>query len=389
MSKSPLSGIKVIEMAAWHTGPMAATILGDLGADVIKVEPPRGDDYRIGGTTRGGFSASFMAANRNKRSIALDLKVPEQKAALDVIIASADILIHNQRPGVMERLGFGADDLRRRFPRLIYASISGYGQTGPKATERAFDPMIQAQSGVAALNKDATGRPRVIPTLMVDKLTSPLVAQAICAALFERERTGKGGIIDLSMLDAMVWWNWADMMTNHTFIGDGVQNGADIADADFVSPTLDGHIILSPHLDSAWANFVKLVERPELADDPRFATAAARVRNLREFSASVRECLKGETTADWCRLLAEADIPCAAVNSLSDVANDPQVRWNDILEEVDHPIAGRYRSPKSPVFYDGERNGTWRNVPAVGEHTAEILHQHNIALEGEELGLSN
>lgn len=381
MTKGPLSGVKIIEMAAWHTGPMAATMLGDLGADVIKVEAPQGDEYRMGGTSRGGFSAAFMAANRNKRSIALDLKDPRQRDALKTIVASADVFIQNQRPGVVERLGFGDEELRRELPRLIYASISGYGKTGPKATERAFDPMIQAMSGLASLNPDATGRPRVIPTLVVDKLTSPMVAQAICAALFSRSVTGIGSTIDFSMLDAMVWWNWPDMMANQTFIGEGVRRGADVAEADFVCPTADGHVIVSPHLESAWRNFVTLVGRPELAADPRFATASDRIRNLREFSAACREALGGKTTAEWCEIMAAGDIPCAPVHGLAGLVDDPQVRWNGIIEEVEHPRAGRYRAPKSPIFHDGERNGTWRHVPQVGEHTEEILREHGIVLD--------
>jgi crotonobetainyl-CoA:carnitine CoA-transferase CaiB-like acyl-CoA transferase len=360
---------------------MAATILADQGADVIKVEPPGGDEYRRGGTRRGGFSASFMAANRNKRSITLDLKRPAHAAALRKILAKADVLIQNQRPGAMERLGFGAEQLRAEFPRLIYASISGYGPTGPKSPERSFDTMIQAMTGMAALQPGPDGRPRAIPTLLPDKTTSPIVAQAICAALFQRERTGEGATLDYSMLDGMVWWMWPDGMVNDTFVGDEIQHGAPVADADFICPTADGHMVVSPHQETAWRNFTRLVGKPEWYEDPRFSPMGERMRNLREFSAAVRGSLGGKTNAEWEALFAEGDIPCAPVLGVGQVTDHPQVRWNGAIEEAEHPTAGRYRAPKSPVFFDGERNGVVRHVPAAGEHTEQILAEFGIALE--------
>jgi crotonobetainyl-CoA:carnitine CoA-transferase CaiB-like acyl-CoA transferase len=379
--KGPLSNVLVVEVCGWHTGPMAATILADQGADVIKVEPPGGDEYRRGGTQRGGFSASFMAANRNKRSITLDLKRPAHAAALRKIIAKAVVLFQNPRPGAMERLGLGAEQLRAEFPRLINASISGYGPTGPKSKERSFDTLIQAMTGMAALQPGPEGQPRAIPTLLPDKTTSPIVAQGICAALFQRERTGPGATLEYSMLDGMVWWMWPDAMSNHTFVGEeGVQPAAPVADADFICPTADGHMVVAPHQETAWRNFTRIVGKPELFEDPRFSPMGERMRNLREFSAAVRGSLGGKTNAEWEALFAEGDIPCAPVLDVSQVADHPQVRWNGVLEEAEHPTAGRYHAPKSPVFFDGERNGVVRHVPAAGEHTEAILAEFGITL---------
>lgn len=381
MASGPLSGVRVIELAGWHTGPAAATILGDLGADVIKIEAPRGDDYRQGGTSRQGYAMGFIAANRNKRSVVLDVKQEAHRAALKQMVGQADVFIQNLRPGAVDRLGLGAEQLRAAFPRLIHVSISGYGQTGPKSGERAFDTMIQGMSGLAMLQKDPTGRPLAMATLVVDKMTSPMVAQAICAALYQRERTGEGSVVDYNMLDAALWWVWPDMMANYSFIGDGVRPGPEMVDADFVCPTSDGFVILSPHLDTAWHNFTELVGRPELRADPRFATAGDRMRNLRDFSATVRSCLHGRTTAEWCELLPKADVPCAPVYRPEQIFDDPQVQWNGVIEEVDHPVAGKYRIAKSPILHDGKRNGTWRHVPAVGEHTNEVLKEFGIKLD--------
>jgi len=359
---------------------MAATILGDQGADVIKVESPGGDEYRRGGTRRGGFSASFMAANRNKRSITLDLKQPSHAAALRKLISVADVFIQNQRPGVVERLGFGAAQICAELPRLIYVSISGYGRTGPKSGERAFDTMVQAMVGMASVQRDADGRPHMMRTLLVDKTTSPIVAQAICAALFQRGQTGKGCNIDYSMLDAMVWWMWPDGMINDTFIGGGVEPGIAVADADFVCKTADGYMVVSPHQESAWHHFTKLIGKPELYLDPRFSPVSERMRNLKEYSYVVRTSLSSRTTDEWCRLFAENDIPYAPVLTVGEVAKHPQVVWNGIVEEVDHPTAGKYRSPKGPVFFNNQRNGTWRQVPQAGEHSAEIMAEFGIML---------
>ncbi|WP_231639602.1 CaiB/BaiF CoA transferase family protein [Sphingomonas profundi] len=373
-------------MASWHTAPMAAAMLGDLGADVIKIEAPQGDEYRVGGTSRAGFSIGFMMANRNKRSIMLDLKDPAQQAIAYQLIAKSDVLVHNLRPGTMERLGFGADRLRGEFPALIYASISGYGPSGPRSADRAFDPMIQGMTGMAHLQKNAEGRPQLIKTLVADKVVSPMLAQALCAALYRRAITGKGATIELAMLDGLIWWMWPDAMANHSFRGEGVSLGADISEADFVAPTLDGHIVLAPHMQSAWQAFLALVERPDLAADPRFATMRGRIGNLRAFSGAIQGSMTDKTTAEWCRLLAAADIPCAPVYSIGEVADDPQVAWNGILEDVDHPVAGSYRGPMAPVVYDGTRTGTWRHVPSIGEHTDEILREFGIVSVGDQNG---
>jgi crotonobetainyl-CoA:carnitine CoA-transferase CaiB-like acyl-CoA transferase len=375
MSKGPLEGVHVVELCSWLTGPMASCILADQGADVIKVEPPAGDPYRMSGTRRGGQSASFMAANRNKRSITLDIKQPEQKEILLELIGRSDVFIQNARPGAMDRLGLGAERLRSDYPRLICASISGFGQTGPFAGDGAYDMVIQALSGIVSLHADREGRPQLVRSLIADKLAPSIVAQAITAALFQRERTGRGATVDYAMLDGMVWWMWPDAMIQETFVGNGVEVATPVSAVDMVYRTDDGFLVCSPHEDKDWARFIEVVGRPELADNPLLATARGRRTNLHEYTKALHESFGGRTTAQWCALLRAEGIPCAPVLAPAEVLSHPQLIWNGTIEEVEHPTAGRYRSVRSPVRYDGRAYGMHRPAPAQGEHGEEVLNE--------------
>lgn len=392
MSATPLSGVRVIELCAYVSGPMAGAMLADQGADVIKVEAPGGDNFREVGTARAGWAAMFMALNRNKRSIALDLKQADDREALLEIIAQSDVVLQNARPGVMERLGLGSKELCARFPRLIYASIRGYGVDGPNAQEGALDPMVQALSGLAHMQRDhASGQPDLVRTWVADKLVAPMIGQAVSAALYQRERTGKGCAIDHVMLDALIWWLWPEGMMNHAFIGDDVHRDADIGASTLVSKTTDGYIVASPHSEKGWETFVEFSGRTELRDDPRFITRAARMSNLGAFVDVVRSSLGTHGSAEWCERFREADVPAAPILSPEQVFAHPQVVWNDIIQEVEHPVAGRYRSPRPPTRFDGRNDAPIRPAPALGEHTAEVLQELGVkavptALKAREAG---
>lgn len=379
MSLGPLEGIRVVELCGWFTGPMTACILADQGADVIKVEPPSGDPYRISGARRGGHSASFMAANRNKRSITLDIKQADQKEILLKLIARADVFIQNSRPGAMERLGLSAERLRAQFPRLIHTSISGFGQSGPYAGDGAYDMIIQALSGVMAIHTDQQGQPQTVKTLLVDKLTPPIVAQAITSALFRRERTGEGATLEYAMLDGMVWWMWPDAMMHQTFVGDGAEGATAVSAVNMVYPTDDGFLVCAPHEDKDWSKFIQVVGRPELADNPLISTSRGRRTNLHDFTKVMRESFGGKTTAEWCALLREQGIPCAPVLSPDEVRHHPQLIWNETVQEVDHPEAGRHRTVRAPVLFDGEANAVLRPAPSAGQHGDEILRELGIS----------
>jgi crotonobetainyl-CoA:carnitine CoA-transferase CaiB-like acyl-CoA transferase len=276
----------------------------------------------------------------------------------------------------------GAETLRERFPRLIYASISGYGQTGPNASEGAFDTMLQALSGLAVIQGGKGNRPQMVRTLLPDKMTSPIVAQAISSALFQRERTGQGCTIEYAMLDGMIWWMWPDGMMNHSFVGGDVREGVDIAEVDLICKTQDGYLVATAHQQKEWEQFLKLIGRPELNDDPRFATARARGSNLDAYTAILRESFGGRTTEQWCTLLRERGIPCAPVLTPEEVGAYPQVIWNEAIEEVEHPEAGRHKSARAPVRFDGHAAGVLRPSPAAGADTADVLREFGIELSG-------
>ncbi len=380
MVKNPLEGVRVIEMCSWLTGPIATGMLADQGADVIKVEAPGGDQLRILGTSRGGHAAMFMAVNRNKRAITLDLKQGDHKNALLELISNADVFIQNMKPGVIDKLGFGAEKLRTRFPKLIYASISGYGQTGPNAHEGAYDNAIQALSGLAVIQGDKT-RPQLVRSIVCDKIAGPIVAQAISSALFQRERTGEGCLLEYAMLDAMIWWSWCDGMMNQTFMGDeGVNKGVEVAGHDTICQTDDGYIVVLPHQEKTWQGFLEVVGRPELGDDPPLSSPAARWDNLDRYTQVVRESFAGKTTAEWCSLLREKGIPCAPVLAPDEVISYPQVVWNELIQEAEHPEAGRHRTVRAPVLFDGHANSVIRPSPAAGADTTEVLQESAIKL---------
>jgi len=379
MSAGPLEGVRVLDLGGWHTGPAAACMLGDQGAEVIKIETPGGDAYRQSGTARAGMGASWIAANRNKRFVELDLKQPGDLATLKAMVARADVFIHNTKPGAMARLGLDAASLRTAHPGLIHASIAAFGQDGPYGHEPGFDTLFQALSGLCYL-QGGSEKPELVRTLVVDKVISPVVAHAIAAALFKRERTGQGSTIECSMLDCFTWWMWPDGMARLTFIGDeGVRAAQSVADADMMAPTDDGFVIVLPHMQPDWEAFCKIVNRPELLTREVFATARDRMGNLKEYFGEVRASLKGKTSAEWCALFREAGIPNAPVLRPEEVDAHAQIIWNGTIETVQDERLGTYRLPRAPVRIDGVAGGTRRSPQPSGADTQAVLAEWGIS----------
>ena len=274
----PLEGIRVLDLTSMISGPVATMMLGDQGADVIKVEPPGGDLVRNLGPNRGGLTASFVSSNRSKRSLVLDLKTAEGMAALKRLIPTADVFVQNFRPGAIERMGLGESVVRRLRDDIVYVSISGFGEAGPYAHKRVYDPVIQALSGLAAIQADRdTGRPRMVRTIIPDKTTALTAAQAITAALFARERSGRGQHVKLAMLDAMVAYLWPEGMTSLTFVGREVQASRAQIAQDLIFQTTDGFITAGAVSDAEWLGMCTALERLDWLDDERFKTAAGRV----------------------------------------------------------------------------------------------------------------
>jgi crotonobetainyl-CoA:carnitine CoA-transferase CaiB-like acyl-CoA transferase len=368
----PLDGIRVIDLTTVISGPVCTMLLADQGADVIKVEPPGGE---IGRRTAGDgeFTAMFVSANRGKRSIALDLKQPAAVEAVRRLIAGADVLVQNFRPGTMERLGLDETAMRALNPRLVYVSISGVGETGPYVKKRVYDPVIQSLSGLADVQADqATGRPRMIRTIVADKTTAVYAAQAVCAALVARARTGEGQHIRLSMLDTMVAFLWPEAMTQYTVVGKETAAGP-TARPDLIFQTLDGYITVGSLSDSEWRGLCSVIDRPEWIEDSRFRTPSARTMNAAERLALVGEILACGHSQDWLDRLDAADVPCAPVLRRGDVMNNVQVINNALIELMDQPTMGTVRQPRPAARFERTPARIGGPAPRIGEHTDAIL----------------
>jgi crotonobetainyl-CoA:carnitine CoA-transferase CaiB-like acyl-CoA transferase len=355
------------------SGPIATMMLADQGADVIKVEPLDGDLVRNLGANRAGVTATFLSANRSKRSLAIDLKSAAGLEAIRRLIPTCDVFVQNFRPGAIERMGLGEAEARRLRADIVYVSISGFGETGPYAGKRVYDPVIQALCGLAAIQADASGRPKMVRTIVPDKTTAVTAAQAITAALFARERTQQGQHVRLAMLDVMVAYLWPEGMTGYTFVGGEVSASRAQLAQDLVFQTQDGYITAGAVSDAEWRGMCRALEHPEWLDDPRFATPAGRVVNVKSRLELTAAALRGRTTAEWLERLDREGVPCAPVLTREDVLTHPQILENQLLLEIDHPAAGRIRQPRPAARFTATPARIRRPAPLLGEHSREVL----------------
>jgi len=378
----PLAGYRIIDVTQMLSGPMATMMLADQGADVIKVEPPSTGDLTraLGGGSRG-MAPTFATINRNKRSVALNLKDRRGIELLERLVAGADLFVQNFRPGVADRMGIGEAALRRIKPNLVYVSISGFGESGPYVHKRVYDPVIQALSGLASIQGDpVTGRPRMIRLIVPDKVTALTAAQAMTAALLARERTGEGQHVRLAMLDAVIAFLWPEGMARHTFIGSApvvVRPDA----RDLVFETADGYLTVGAVSDAEWAGLTHALGHPEWLDDPRFQTPAGRVKHADARLELTAEVLKTRTSAEWLARLEAEDVPCAPVLSREEVIADAQVAANELIVESDHPQAGRMRQPRPAARFERTPAEIRSPAPLLGEHTDAVLTELGISPE--------
>ncbi len=373
----PLEGFRIIDLTAIVSGPFATQILADQGADVIKVEPPRiGDMVRTVGYRRGTVSTFFASVNRNKRSIVVDLKTPAGVDLLLELVRSADAVVQNFRPGAVERLGIGYEDLKRVKDDLVYVSISGFGDRGPYAGKRVYDPVIQMISGMVETQTDpSVGRPDYVRNVVCDKVTSLTAAQAITAALLARA-SGKGGQhVRLAMLDAAVAFLWPDGMVNETFVGDDVKRGLTMADIYAVFEAADGFMAIYPGSNVEWRAMCLAVDRPDLIKDERFRSANRRGKNFAALQAELRTLFAGMSIAEISRILDQAGVPCAPMRSRAEVRDDPQVIVNELIVEQDFESLGRVRQPRPATRFEGTPTSIRTAAPALGEHTDAVLRE--------------
>lgn len=376
-----LDGVKVLDLTAMISGPMTTLIMADQGAEVIKIENPNGGDHtRFVSTRRNGFSASFLNNNRNKRSVGIDLKKPEGITLLKTLVADCDVFIQNFRPGVIERMGLGEDVIREIAPSIIYVSIAGFGHEGPYAQKPVYDPLIQALSGLTTIQGGSdAARPRLVRTILPDKLTGYAASQAISAALFSRERTGKGQHIRLSMLDAIVSFLWGSDMGGHTFVGDELAGETAQSFIDLIYETKKGYISVAVQSDKEWGNLCRALDRPQWLEDPRFANTVLRHKYIDDRLSLTQEALLEKTADEWLQILEAHDVPSAPVLTRRDMITHPQIVANEIVAEIDHPKAGRLRQARPAPQFSETPTGFRHPAPTLGGDTKMVLREAGLS----------
>ena len=369
----PLGDYRVLELTSTVSGPMTAMMLADQGADVIKIEPPLlGDKGRYLGSVREGMGGMFAVLNRNKRSLVLDLKTDEDMRIFMQLVEGADVLLENYRPGVVDKLGIDHKTLAEINPRLIYVSISGYGQSGPYQNRKVFDPLIQATTGVASAQGGEV--PGLMASIIFDKVTALTTAQVVTAALLEREKTGQGQYLPISMLESALYYAWPDIMWSRILLGEGIQHSGEVGKWFQIFKAKDGHVCIVLVRDEDLEVFSIWLDST-LHTDERFQTFPARLANASEFKQAVEDLLADLTADEICENLDAFNIPVARVNSLDEVHEDAQVRHEKSLIETTHPVIGDMRYPKPPFNFADQDPFPLRHAPFPGDHAREILNE--------------
>ncbi len=356
------------------SGPIATMILADQGADVIKIESPAGDHMRRVGTKHKGMTSSFLTCNRGKRSMCVDVKQSKGLALVLELVKSADVLVQNFRPGVIERMGLGEDRVRELKPDIIYLSISGFGKNGPHAHQRVYDPVIQALSGLADVQRDQkTGVPRMVRTIICDKTTALTAAHAITTALFYREKTGEGQTMDLAMLDTMVGFLWPETMGSLSFVGKEQDPAHSQKSPDLVFKTADGYITAGANSDSEWEGMCNALNRPDLICDPRFKTAQARSENIAQ-----RRQIVSDEISSWVseKILERFDlggVASAPILTRIELINNPQIVDNNILTIIKDEVLGDVRVPRPPVQHSGQPTCVRKLAPFQGADNRALM----------------
>ena len=370
----PLNGIKVLDLTSMVSGPVAAMMLGDQGADVIKVEPIHGEQLRHLGEPHNSVPPTFFSCNRNKKSLAVDLKSKAGKEILWALIASADVLLQNFRPGAMERMGFSESKVRLRNPGIIYVSISGFGEQGPYAHKRVYDPIVQGLSGATDIQADrSTGRPNMFRIILADKVSALTAAQAVSSALFHRERKGEGQHVKLSMLDATVAFFWPEGMQGLTFADKETDVRKTFSSIDLIYETQDGYITISVISDKEWEGICIALDCEELITDERFVTSLARRRNAED-----RRVVIGKLVGEWnseelLRNLDKNDVPCAPLLDRTQLMEHPQLIASETVEKVDFEDFGEVRQARPAARFDLTKSEIRTAAPKLGQHSVEIL----------------
>ena len=375
----PLKGYRILDLTSVLFGPFGTQTLGDWGAEIIKIESLTGDTWRHSGQFRNrGMTGQFMAVNRNKRSLALDLKHPEGKAVLRRLIATADALVSNIRPAGLARLGFSYEVCQELNPKLIYAVATGFGQDGPWRARPAFDEIIQAASGFAsAMGTD--DEPAFVPSLIGDKICGMALTSAVTAALLHRERTGEGQMVEVPMLETLAAFNSIEMFGGHAFIPPIGPSGYKRMKARRPVRTKDGWLTMLPYSGNNWCAFFEAVGHPDCIDEFSVRDPVLRARNIDKIYDRMRDIAPTRTTAEWEELLLRIDVPHTSFTKLTEVAEQPHLKAVGLFQEVDHPTEGKIRQARPPARFSASPAEVRRPAPILGEHTREILHEAGYA----------
>ncbi len=372
----PLDGIKVLDLTRVLAGPYATMLLGDLGAEVIKIEQPgTGDESRNFGPFKNGFSLYFMSVNRGKRSITLNLKTERGQAIFKQLLAYTDIVVENFRPGTMQKLGLDYDTLKAEHPSLIYAACSGFGQTGPYAQQGAYDMIIQGMGGIISITGEPEGPPVRVGTSISDITAALFTTIGVLSALHHRNETGKGQLVDVAMLDSLVAV-LENAVVRYFATGEapkplGARHPAITPFEAFASA--DGHVIIALGNDTLWAKFCEHVNRQDLVSDERFRTNADRTENHDELFPILSEIMSQRATDDWIDALGDIGVPCGPINTMDKVVSHPQVQAREMITRVAHQITGEVEVPGVPIKLSETPGNVDTPAPSLGEHTTEVL----------------
>jgi crotonobetainyl-CoA:carnitine CoA-transferase CaiB-like acyl-CoA transferase len=369
--EGPLSGVRVLDLSAYIAGPYACSLLADQGADVIKVEPPGGDNLRNYPSTLAAESRAFLGVNRSKRGVVLNLKDDDDRAVLYRLVREADVLVHNFRPGVPERLGIGFDALSSINPRLIYCAVTGYGETGPMKDKAGYDQVLQTMTGMCVMQGKRGGAPEIIYGSVVDYYAAALLAAGVSSALFERERSGTGQYVGVSLLRAALTMQSARMIWAD---GEALDIGRDMRSGGVtgIHPTRDGYLYVSANTPRFWQSLCRLTGMEDLADDPRYGSVRARARHAEVLVRRLHAALASRTAREWETLFGD-EVPCAAARPVEDMFQHPQVLAEGLLAEMQHPTLGSYRGVAHPIRFGRTPGPEPFASPTLGQHDAEIL----------------
>ena len=376
-SRGVVDGIRIVDFSQFAAGPWCTSFLGDLGADVVKIERPgRGDPSRAFDAMFGpGNSSYFAGMNRNKRSIALDLSSAEGKAVARRLLSTADIVIENFRPGVMDKLGLGYEALHGEFPRLIYCAITAYGESGPYVQKPGMDGVLQAMGGVMGHTGEPGGTPTRVGVPLADFTAAFLSLSAISLALYDRERTGKGQKVSVALLDGQLAL-FANHMPGFAVTGKPDKPAGTAhpqIEPSRVYRTQNGHMVVTCFTEEFWQRFARVIELPELIDDERFKDNTVRVKNRTVLTELVEMRLMKRPTPEWIEILERNDVPCTQVNMLRDLYNNPQVLQNRMIVDAPHPTAGTVKVVGNPLKFSNAEARIRRGAPELGGDSVEIL----------------